>query len=51
MERTLIAPGVHLSCDPAEKFNEIFQVMLGVEDAYSQYAAQGYSFTNLKLGE
>ena len=21
MERTLIAPGVHLSCDPAEKFN------------------------------
>ncbi len=21
MERTFIAPGVHLSCDPAEKFN------------------------------
>lgn len=21
MKRTLIAPGVHLSCDPAEKFN------------------------------
>jgi len=25
-------------------------MMLGVEDAYSQYAAQGYTFTTLKLG-
>ena len=48
---TVLYPEQFTGIDPAEKFNEIFRVMLGVEDAYSQYAAQGYTFTTLKLGE
>ena len=48
---TILYPEQFAGIDPAEKFNEIFRVMLGVEDAYSQYAAQGYTFTTLKLGE
>ena len=48
---TVLYPEQFAGIDPAEKFNEIFRVMLGVEDAYSQYAAQGYTFTTLKLGE
>ena len=48
---TVLYPEQFADIDPAEKFDEIFQTLLGVEDAYSQYAAQGYTFTELKLGE
>ena len=48
---TVLYPEQFADIDPAEKFDEIFRMMLGVEDAYSQYAAQGYTFSELKLGE
>ena len=35
--------------DIEEKFDEIFSTMLGVEDAYAQYAAQGYVFGPMTL--
>lgn len=40
MERTFIAPGVHLSCDPAEKFN---RCRISVHFAFPAKRGNGHS--------
>lgn len=45
----VLYPDAFADVDPAEKFNEIFEMFLGVKDAYSVYQAQGYEFREMKL--
>ena len=46
---TVLYPEAFADVDMEEKFDEIFSTMLGVEDAYAQYAAQGYVFGPMTL--
>lgn len=47
----VLYPDAFADVDPAEKFNEIFEMFLGVKDAYSVYQAKGYEFREMSLGE
>lgn len=46
---TVLYPEAFSDVDIGEKFDEIFSTMLGVEDAYAQYTAQGYVFGPMTL--
>ena len=46
---TVLYPEAFADVDIGEKFDEIFSTMLGVEDAYAQYTAQGYVFGPMTL--
>ena len=46
---TVLYPEAFADVDMEGKFDEIFSTMLGVEDAYAQYAAQGYEFGPMTL--
>ena len=46
---TVLYPEAFADVDMEEKFDEIFSTMLGVEDAYAQYTAQGYVFGPMTL--
>lgn len=45
----VLYPEAFADVDIGEKFDEIFSTMLGVEDAYAQYTAQGYVFGPMTL--
>lgn len=47
----VLYPEQFADVDVAAKFDEIFETMLGVEDAYAQYQAAGYEFKEMTLGE
>ncbi len=47
---SVLFPERFADVDPAEKFDEIFEMLLGVEDAYAQFEAQGYAFRSMTLG-
>ena len=46
----VLYPEEFADVDMAAKFDEIFETMLGVEDAYAQYQAAGYEFKEMTLG-
>ena len=47
----VLYPEEFADVDMAAKFDEIFETMLGVEDAYAQYQAAGYELKEMTLGE